>query len=105
MAALAMREGNEAGSTNVRCQMSDEQLNMPGTVLTHGHNVALNVVAKREISGDGNENVNRRRRTNTAANNGNQASGRVVLDLVQNRKHLAPSQQGLPMPSPGKPTF
>ena len=56
--------------------------------LTLRHNIPTNITSKRQISGDGNEDVENSRTTDTDDDNPGRAEVRVVGDLVENRKHL-----------------
>lgn len=56
--------------------------------LTHEHNIANNVVTKRNVSSNSNYKVNAGSRANTRNYNADHAGWRVVFDFINNRKHL-----------------
>lgn len=56
--------------------------------LTHQDNIANDVVTERNVSGDGNHEVNTGSGANTRNNNTDHARWGVVLDFIYNRKHL-----------------
>ena len=57
-------------------------------VHTHANNVALNVVAKGQVAGDGNKDVHRGSRPDARANDADKTCRRVILDLVDDGEHL-----------------
>lgn len=57
-------------------------------ILTHGYNISNNGVTKSDVSGNGHQDVNRCCRSNAGYNNLHHAGWRVVVDFVDDGKHL-----------------
>lgn len=59
------------------------------TCLTLSNNVAGNIVSKSQVAGDGNEQVDAAGAANTGQNDRCRFHRAVVIDFVEDRKHLA----------------
>ena len=55
---------------------------------THGHNVASNIVAEREVASDCNQKVSTCCGSDTGRDNGSRLGWGILLHLVENREHL-----------------
>ena len=55
---------------------------------THHHDVALDIAAKGEVSGDGGKDVYTSGRADARANDADYAGWRSVFNLIDDRKHL-----------------
>lgn len=59
-----------------------------GRKRTHAHDVACYRIAKRKVARDGDQNIDERRNADAGDHDAGGSEVRIVVDLVQYRKHL-----------------
>jgi hypothetical protein len=84
IAALAMVEAVDGASW---CVLVESE-RVEGRGRTHHDDIVVDVVAERDVTRDGHEDVNKAREADAGHHNACRAEGRVVANLVQDREHL-----------------